>query len=148
MIVVHCLTHVSEVAIDVCDTCAGTFCVTCLVPHRGPRHHPICVTCALVKAGVRPKAIARKTAPRRLVRARRRALQHALRQVAERHAARDSNAEAAPLTLAEALGGGALPAFDVDIDFDDLDIDFELSDLDIDLHDDESSGGGGIVFGG
>ncbi|MGE0877252.1 MAG: hypothetical protein AB7L13_02020 [Acidimicrobiia bacterium] len=146
MIVVHCLTHVSEVAIDVCDTCAGTYCVHCLVPHRGPQHHPICVTCALVKAGVRPKAIARKPAPRRVVRAHRRALQAALRQVAERHAAKATNAEAAPLTLAEALGGGALPVFD--IDFDDLDIDFELADLDIDVHDDRPSGDGGIVFGG
>ncbi len=48
----RCETDSLDRAVDVCDSCYGEFCRSCLVVPRG-RRHPLCTDCALVLSGVR-----------------------------------------------------------------------------------------------
>ncbi len=51
----RCETDPFDQAIDVCDSCYGEFCESCLVTTKA-RKHPICKECALISSGIRPGA--------------------------------------------------------------------------------------------
>lgn len=50
----RCETDPFDRAVDVCRTCYGEFCWTCLVETKGNKH-PLCRDCALIVGGLRPK---------------------------------------------------------------------------------------------
>lgn len=66
----NCFRHASEMAEDECKECQLGYCAECLVYVNGPRARPMCMRCAMARAGIR-KADAPK-----LSRRQRRALRH------------------------------------------------------------------------
>jgi len=48
-----CHHHPFEHAEDSCSRCAAVFCDDCLVRPFGPRRQSMCISCALIVAGVR-----------------------------------------------------------------------------------------------
>jgi hypothetical protein len=67
---VHCAKHRSELADEICDHCGDPFCETCLVWPRGDRHPPLCIPCAMARAGVRGSAGAKPIVRREVQRRR------------------------------------------------------------------------------
>lgn len=52
----RCTKHAFEYAEDICRNCGWEFCSECLVYAFGPNEPPLCLNCALAKAGVRSNA--------------------------------------------------------------------------------------------
>jgi len=72
----QCTKHLFELAADVCAWCGQLWCGSCLTYVEGERAEPMCVTCALVRSGVRPGKL--RPVPRRHVRRRREELRRYL----------------------------------------------------------------------
>jgi len=56
---VRCEKHLFEDAAGTCRACRRPYCDDCLVYAQGPDRPPLCVPCALSKAGVRSAARSR-----------------------------------------------------------------------------------------
>jgi hypothetical protein len=63
--VARCIKHNFDDAVGSCRTCANEFCRQCLVFPHGPKKPPLCVECALARAGVRTQAVQRSVIQRR-----------------------------------------------------------------------------------
>ncbi len=72
----RCETDPLDRAINVCGSCYGEFCESCLVMMKG-RRHPVCTRCARVLSGVRPGHSIERRGPRNSAKKRREALQAA-----------------------------------------------------------------------
>lgn len=72
----RCETDPFDQAIDVCDSCYGEFCASCLVTTKS-RKHPICKECALIESGIRPGAKPLLRGSKRTAAERRRSLRDA-----------------------------------------------------------------------
>jgi hypothetical protein len=48
-----CENHWLEIGTATCAACQGSYCDDCLVWLKGPDHAPLCINCALRKAGIR-----------------------------------------------------------------------------------------------
>jgi hypothetical protein len=51
--VARCIKHNFDDVVGACRVCGNEFCRQCLVWPHGPKKPPLCVECALAKAGVR-----------------------------------------------------------------------------------------------
>lgn len=72
----RCETDPFDQAVDVCGSCYGEFCSTCLVATKG-RKHRICKECALIASGVRPGSKPLIRGSKKTADARRKALREA-----------------------------------------------------------------------
>jgi hypothetical protein len=63
--VARCIKHNFDDAVGSCRTCANEFCRQCLVFPHGSKKPPLCVECALARAGVRTQAVQRSVIQRR-----------------------------------------------------------------------------------
>lgn len=63
-VVGRCVNDGFDLARSVCTRCREPFCEECLIWPFGPEREPVCVSCALVAAGVRTKTRARRIARR------------------------------------------------------------------------------------
>lgn len=61
----RCIKHNFDDAVGSCRTCANEFCRQCLVFPHGSKKPPLCVECALARAGVRTQAVQRSVIQRR-----------------------------------------------------------------------------------
>lgn len=66
----RCETDPLDRAINVCDSCYGEFCASCLVSPKG-RRHPICTECAIAASGVRGRADVTLRGPKKSAKKRR-----------------------------------------------------------------------------
>jgi len=72
----RCETNPLDPAINVCDSCYGEFCDSCLV-NPGGRKHPICRDCALAASGVRGRTRVSPKGSRKSAKERRKKLKEA-----------------------------------------------------------------------
>ena len=61
----RCIKHNFDDAVGSCRTCANEFCRQCLVFPHGSKKPPLCVECALARAGVRSQAVQKSVIQRR-----------------------------------------------------------------------------------
>jgi hypothetical protein len=78
--VARCIKHNFDDAVGSCRTCANEFCRQCLVFPHGSKKPPLCVECALARAGVRTQAVQRSVIQRRTYEASERERAAALRR--------------------------------------------------------------------
>jgi hypothetical protein len=63
--VARCIKHNFDDAVGSCRTCRNEFCRQCLVFPHGSKKPPLCVECALARAGVRTQAVQKSVIQRR-----------------------------------------------------------------------------------
>ena len=102
----RCEKHPFEPAEADCDSCGWSFCTECLVYAFGPRKPPLCLSCALAKAGVRSNAGRRPARSKREMR----------KQQKENRKRLKEQAKHEPVTVAAPIGleipDDSSPAFD------------------------------------
>jgi hypothetical protein len=104
--VARCIKHNFDDAVGACRTCRNEFCRQCLVFPHGSKKPPLCVECALARAGVRTQAVQRTVIQRRTYEAgeRERAAADRRREIANLHDANRGRADTSiDLTQADAV---------------------------------------------